>query len=655
MKYIQKYFCLLLGFLAFLVYLTTLAPSLLEIDSGELATVQLTLGIAHPTGYPLFTILGYLLSFIPLSASKIYQVNLYAAISCAIGISIFAYTCKIILDNIDLFATGIKNSKSSPQREYKKDKKKGEPVRQVKEKVNELLPYFKYAAIVFGSIILALSKTYWEQSNGVEVYSLHAVFINLAILWVLKAYIKSRQEPGTFNKYWLYFAGVLALCFSNHMTTILILPAIAYLYFSTYKLNSKSIKQIGLMLLVFFPILALIYLYLPIRSAQNPVLNWGQPTNLERLFRHISGKQYQVWMFSSAEAAQKQLSYFISNLPGELYLGLLISLAGIVYSFIKSRKFFWFFIISFLFTIAYVINYDIKDIDSYFLLSYISLGFFAVIGIYGILISLNADKKVLYACCGVLLVFCGIEFHFNQKETDKSDIYTFEDYTKSILNSCSHNSTLFSYEWDYFLAGTIYYQNVEHLRTDVTVVDKELLRRSWYFNQLNTSHPGLTKSYDNIVEQFKDALLPFERSEAFDGQRLETLYRAIMQKVISTGLEKGDVYLGPELVENELQRGELVLPDSVNIVPDLFLYKVTRNMGYVEAPLPNFKIRFPRTGNFYTDFIKNQAAVMLTRRALYELRNNKIDKVNIYVKKIKQDFPDYSLPKELLQYGNGGL
>ena len=655
MKYVQKYFYLILGLFAFLVYLTTLAPSLLEIDSGELAAVQLSLGIAHPTGYPLFTILGYLLSFIPLSASKIYQVNLYAAISCAAGISIFAYTCKIILENIDVFATGIKSKKSTPRKEDKKDKKKGQPVQLAKEKINGLLPYYKYTAIVFGTIILAFCKTYWEQSNGVEVYSLHAIFINLAILWVLKAYIKSRQEPGTFNKYWFYFAGVLALCFSNHMTTILILPAIAYLYFSTYKINSKSIKQIGLMLLVFFPILALIYAYLPIRSAQNPLLNWGQPTNIERLLRHISGKQYQVWMFSSTEAAQKQLSYFISNLPSELYLGLLVSLAGIIYSFIKSRKFFWFFIISFLFTIAYVINYDIKDIDSYFLLSYIALGFFAVIGIYGTLVWLNANKNALYSCCGVLLVFCGIEFYYNQKETDKSDIYTFEDYTKSILNTCSHNSTIFSYEWDYFLAGTLYYQNIEHLRTDVTVIDKELLRRSWYFNQLNTNHPGLTNSYDNIVEQFKDALLPFERSESFDGQRLETLYRTIMQKVISTGLEKGDVYLGPELVENELQKGELVLPDSVNIVPDLFLYKVTKNMGYVEAPLPNFKIRFPQNGNYYTDFIKNQAAVMLTRRALYELKYKRPDRAGLYVKKIKQDFPDHSLPKELLQFGNGGL
>jgi hypothetical protein len=49
---------LVVSVFAFLVYLKTLAPSVTFIDSGELAAVACTLGIAHPTGYPLFTLLG---------------------------------------------------------------------------------------------------------------------------------------------------------------------------------------------------------------------------------------------------------------------------------------------------------------------------------------------------------------------------------------------------------------------------------------------------------------------------------------------------------------------------------------------------------------------------------------------------------------------
>jgi hypothetical protein len=53
------------GLILFIIYLITLAPSVVQIDAGELAAVQATLGIAHPTGYPLFTIIGFLFSKLP--------------------------------------------------------------------------------------------------------------------------------------------------------------------------------------------------------------------------------------------------------------------------------------------------------------------------------------------------------------------------------------------------------------------------------------------------------------------------------------------------------------------------------------------------------------------------------------------------------------
>ena len=92
-----------MGLIVFIIYLITLAPSVVQIDSGELAAVQLTLGIAHPTGYPLYTILGYLFSLIPLPFTKIYQMNLLAAIYCAAAVGFFVQSVKLALDNIENF------------------------------------------------------------------------------------------------------------------------------------------------------------------------------------------------------------------------------------------------------------------------------------------------------------------------------------------------------------------------------------------------------------------------------------------------------------------------------------------------------------------------------------------------------------------------
>src|SRR5215831_21106438 len=72
-----------IALLALLVYLATLCPTVNFIDSGELATDVYTLGIAHPTGYPLFMILGHLFSRIPLGLRVIEQINLLSALCCS--------------------------------------------------------------------------------------------------------------------------------------------------------------------------------------------------------------------------------------------------------------------------------------------------------------------------------------------------------------------------------------------------------------------------------------------------------------------------------------------------------------------------------------------------------------------------------------------
>src|SRR5690606_41831370 len=101
MNILKKYYYILTGFFVFIIYLTTLAPTVVKIDSGELAAVQSTLGIAHPTGYPLFTIIGYIFSLIPLPFSHIYKAILLDAFWCATGVSAFVYTAIYVLDIIN--------------------------------------------------------------------------------------------------------------------------------------------------------------------------------------------------------------------------------------------------------------------------------------------------------------------------------------------------------------------------------------------------------------------------------------------------------------------------------------------------------------------------------------------------------------------------
>jgi Protein O-mannosyl-transferase TMEM260-like len=642
MELAKKYFYLLTGFTVFIIYLYTLAPSVQQIDSGELATVQATLGIAHPTGYPLFTIIGYIFSLIPLPFTKIFQLNILAALFCSTGISVFVYTAKLLLDNLDAFST----SKAKTEKQKKVKKKSRKDDKKKNEQGTSLSEITKYIAAIAGGLILAFSETYWLQSTSVEVYSLHILLMNIIILFLVKAFLYVEKEDKASDlKLWLTFSLFLALGFTNHMTTLLIIPGVAYLFFLKYKLSKTGFKKIFLMLAVFFPILILLYAYLPLRAFQNPLLNWGNPTDFEKLLRHITGKQYQVWLFASTAAAKKQLVYFIETLPGQFSIGLLISFIGLFASYFYARKFFIFLIITFLFTVFYSINYEINDIDPYFLLAYISLSYFAVFGSLKLL-TLSKRKKMLLPV-GIVVVIITIQFIMNAGKVNQSGIYTYEDYTRAILNSVSDESIIFSYQWDFFVSPSYYFRYVEDYRSDVAVVDKELLRRSWYFDQLNNNYPFVLNKIEEIVDQFKTALLPFERSENYNATLLESLYRRLMTGMVATNVDERDFYIAPELLQNEMQRGEFSLPQGYKLIPDLLLFKVVRGDEYVPAADPDFEIRFSDRKSYYLERIKYYTGFMLMNRVNYELQNGKTERAKVYLRKLKKALPDYPIPLTL--------
>lgn len=645
MNLLKKFYYILTGLTAFIVYLFTLAPSVIQIDTGELAAVQATLGIAHPTGYPLYTIIGFLFSKIPLPFSAIYQLNMLAAVYCAATVSIFTFTAKFILDNIESFGS---QQKKASEKKSRKDKKQKSETKASAKPIVGLSENVKLISAMLAGLALAFSKTFWFQSTSVEVYSFHLLLMSLILLFLIKAYVNMDallNDRKLSN--WLWFAFFLALGFTNHMTTLLILPGVAYLYFNASGFNKKSFIQIGVMLLVFFPVIILVYSYFPIRAAQQPFFNWGNPVDWEKIVRHISGFQYQVWLFTSADAAKKQLEYFINNLFSEFSITSLVIATGVVVAFIKSSKLFIFLSISFSFTVLYSINYDINDIDAYFLLAYMCLAFFSVFGFAKIFHELSDNKTVKRIASLIIILPVIIQAYVIYDKTDQSKTFIYEDYTKALLNSVEQDAIIFSYQWDYFLSASYYFQFVENFRRDIAVVDKELLRRSWYYVQLDAKYPGLINGIRKDIEPFLEALKPFERNENYNANLLESLFRRLMTNFVTVNIDKREFYIGPEIVQNEMQRGEFSLPEGYFLVPHLFMYKVAKQQKYLSAPDPEFKIRLPEKKDNYATAIENFIGTMLVNRAFYELQYNKTERAKLYVRKIANDLPGYRVPPQL--------
>lgn len=77
----------LIGIGALLLYIRTLAPSLLWGDSAEFQTLSYTLGMTHPSGYMTHIMIGKLFTYIPLG-NIAYRVNLMSAVFGAVAVAL---------------------------------------------------------------------------------------------------------------------------------------------------------------------------------------------------------------------------------------------------------------------------------------------------------------------------------------------------------------------------------------------------------------------------------------------------------------------------------------------------------------------------------------------------------------------------------------
>lgn len=585
---------LLVSGVAFLVYLKTLAPSVTFIDSGELAAVACTLGIAHPTGYPLFTLLGWLFSKLPIASEEIVRLNLMSAFFCALGIFVFYMLCHTVLSR--LFSTA-----------------------KTREKY-ELVVAIRVASAA-AALLLAFSETYWLQATAIEVYALHMLLVMIVLYSFVRAAFGNTDEDElrapSAEAWWYVFALTLGLSFTNHMTTILLAPGLLYFYFATQGFDSQSWKRIARMAIP-FALGFSVYFYLPLRAAQAPSLNWGNPATLEKFLWHWTGKQYRVWIFSSTEAAGRQLKYFFNELPYEFaYIGLIVAALGVIMLFRTRVKVAITIVLLFIGCVAYAINYDIHDIDSYFLLAYIAVALSSAVGFFGVVRWLRDKTNTVVAVTTVLLVgLVPLVVHFDKN--NETGNYLVEDYTANMFESFQPNALVLSYQWDFWVSSSYYYQLVKGVRRDVTVVDKELLRRSWYFKQLERSHPWLIENSRTEVEAFLKELHKFEHDIPYNPNEIQARFVEMIRSFIINNISSRPVYVTTE-IESEFTA-------SMQRVSEGLALRVYADTVRHEVRPVEFAYREFARGGRLEDRLKDLYANALVAQCLSSIRDGNVEK-----------------------------
>ena len=250
---------------AFLLYVMTLAPTTWFWDTSEYIATAHILGIPHPPGNPLFVVVGkvWTLLLAPTGLSIAVRVNLLAAATTAVATGFLFLVAHRVLQG--WLARASQRGSGSPS---DLASGAGQPGR-----VAGNLPLL---GAWCGALLGATAFTVWNQSNVNEkVYTL-SVLVIAAVSWLAIRWLDRKDEPGS-GLLLVMALYLMVLGSTNHLMSMLPGPALLALVL----IEKPSVfRNRGLLTRGAFAVILGLSLnfFLPLRSAQQPIINEGEPT-----------------------------------------------------------------------------------------------------------------------------------------------------------------------------------------------------------------------------------------------------------------------------------------------------------------------------------------------------------------------------------------
>ena len=292
--------------LAGAVYFWTAAPNVTLLDSGEFLVAAQHLGVPHPTGYPLWTLLAWLFQLLPLGNAA-WEINLFSGVCGAA-------------------ATGLAAALFSSSTRW-----------MLGERITRWRG-LNFTASVSMALLFAFSASMWSQAVIAEVYTLHALLIGM-FLASLYAWLRRPESLALLMTPFF----LLALSFSNHQLSVALAPLpllavllvrreifwdlviasaitllIVFLGFAILSEEMPVLKTgirlfycvaAGFVVLVvlkkfrvewrlvaylpFIVVLGLLpYAYMPLASSTNPPMNWAYTRTPEGFYFSFNRSQY---------------------------------------------------------------------------------------------------------------------------------------------------------------------------------------------------------------------------------------------------------------------------------------------------------------------------------------------------------------------------
>ena len=557
----------LVFFITTVVYLSTLAPTVAFWDSGEFITTSYILGVPHPPGAPLYTLLGRIFSMLPFGEIA-FRVNLLSAAS-GIATVVLIYLC-----TVRLLSTWLDRENTTHQ-----------------------------IAILAGGVVASLSTafsfSFWNNAIEAEVYGL-SMCITLLAVWIALRWDDAHKDHNS-DRLLLFIAYLFGLGAGVHLQCLLTIPGILILLF-TDLMEDRPLKHqiLAVAGLTLYPFLSIVlptlaaaimtgaviigllilrpawrnpqfwvwgliigglgfstYIALFIRSGLNPIIDMNDPETWENFKAFLARQQYGThtlfprrsdpWAFQF----NIHIKYFLQQFPFfdgipaqfrravDVYTSkyetihysliiLALGIGGAIYHLRNDwKRFASLFAMFALMGIGLVLYLNMPDPEPrereyIFVGAYTFFGIWMGIGAAGLIVWVHnniSQVAIIPAIVFALLVPTGILIK-NYHVHDRTGDFVPFDYAYNIMETCEENAILFT-NGDNDTYPLWFLQGVERVRPDIQIINLSLIKTSWYVKQMQRLNVPI-----NLEDNWIDANLlaqPWDENKGMEvaGMKLE--------------------------------------------------------------------------------------------------------------------------------------
>jgi hypothetical protein len=429
-----------IGIAAFLVYLFSLYPSVAGGDSGELVVAALTVGVPHPSGYPLYVLIGKAFASVPVH-SIAWRLNALSACCDAGAVILLALAIGDISGNA--------------------------------------------AAGVAAAGLFAFSPTVWMYATVAEVFALNNLCVAAQLFLAARAWLR----PD--SRYVYLLALVVGLGVSNHLTSgvtgVVLLGGVVI---SRLRRGELPLASIGVVALAVASGL-LPYLLLPLasRASVPSPAQWGDESTWSGFLTHVLRREYGTFRlggspFVSRSGTLEQIGAYAADALRQLMVvGFPLAVWGL-YRAIRTGRLRGLVAVMAAAYVVYIIAFhSLANLPleqplfhgivarfwqqpNLFVCAWAGLGLAMLPGRW--------PRIGAAAVCGAVLA--GSVFH-GRDLVHRSD-WTIHDYGQSLLRPLPQN-TLVVTRGDIQLNAVRYLLTAERERPDVRVLDQEMLTFRW--------------------------------------------------------------------------------------------------------------------------------------------------------------------------------